>query len=274
MIDNTFEKVLTIKNLKLDKKIKDDIEAKRKEAISNNNEEAANYYWCLRQIYLIQSHYLSAFYNMKEKKFADAWLLLDQADIELGSLEENFDIYNGSDSFHLVFIGETIKKYQRLFPYKYFLSRENIIKSEKCSICDQKISLRHPCGHKVGKLYMGELCVRIITECQFVAMSIVTDPFDKYTYLQVEDKEYNYSMVEKLMSEIDTPYDNFDIECKKVLKPEYSKKTRNEKCPCGSGKKYKKCHLGTDDELMDHYMITLHNKVKPRTKMDVFNTWK
>ena len=25
---------------------------------------------------------------------------------------------------------------------------------------------------------------------------------------------------------------------------------RNEPCPCGSGKKFKKCHMGREDELM------------------------
>lgn len=31
---------------------------------------------------------------------------------------------------------------------------------------------------------------------------------------------------------------------KRVLRQEHGKIGRNEKCPCGSGKKYKKCHGG------------------------------
>ncbi|MFQ9891482.1 MAG: SEC-C metal-binding domain-containing protein [Streptococcus sp.] len=32
---------------------------------------------------------------------------------------------------------------------------------------------------------------------------------------------------------------------------------RNSKCPCGSGKKYKKCCLNTPNELETHYKITI-----------------
>ena len=32
---------------------------------------------------------------------------------------------------------------------------------------------------------------------------------------------------------------------------------RNEKCPCGSGKKYKKCCCDTSREYGSHYRITL-----------------
>ena len=169
-----------------------------------------------------------------------------------------------------------IKEYQKLFPYQYFFSRECIIKAEKCSICDKPISLRHPCGHKVGKLYMGELCTRIVTDLEYVAISIVSDPFDKYAILKLQEQEYNYGMLENLMKEIDSPFDEFQIETVKVLKPEYKNIGRNEKCPCGSNKKYKKCHLGTKDELMDHLKIQLlkhptHNK---SGFVGCFGTWK
>lgn len=148
-----------------------------------------------------------------------------------------------------------IKEYQKLFPYCHFLSRECVVKAEQCSICGQPISLRHPCGHKVGKLYMGELCLRKVVDMELKAFSIVTDPFDKYSYVKLPDQEYDYGMLETLMKEIESPYDEFYIETVKVTKPEYKNVGRNEICPCGSGKKYKKCHLGTKAELMDHHKI-------------------
>lgn len=42
--------------------------------------------------------------------------------------------------------------------------------------CGKEISLCNRCGHKAGKLYMGELCLRKITEMEFKAVCIVTDP--------------------------------------------------------------------------------------------------
>ena len=43
---------------------------------------------------------------------------------------------------------------------------------------------------------MGEICLRKVTDIEFRALSIVTDPFDKFTYIQLPDQEYNYRMLE------------------------------------------------------------------------------
>ena len=122
---------------------------------------------------------------------------------------------------------------------------------------------------------MGELCLRKVTDIEFKALSIVTDPFDKYAYIQLPDREYNYGMLERLMPEIDQPYDGFSIETIRVQNPKYKGIGRNALCPCGSGKKYKKCHLGTADELIDHHIIHL---AKPAVHSDkfigTFGTWK
>ena len=169
-----------------------------------------------------------------------------------------------------------IKQYQRLFPYCHFFSRECVIKEEECSICGKRISLRHPCGHRAGKLYMGELCLRKVIDMEFKALCIVTDPFDKYTYVQLPDQEYDYGMLEALMVEIDSPYDKFSIETIKVKKPEYKGIERNDPCPCGSGEKYKRCHLGTKGELMDHHKVQLSKPIL-RSKpgfIGTFGTWK
>ena len=270
------EKYLEYKHTSLDSNIGEEIERLRQNAILLQIEDQANYFWCLLQIYRIQDEYTSAISALKNQEYEKAWRMLDQADIELSYLEQNFDVTQGNDKYHMVFIGRMIKEYQKLFPYCHFISREAVYTTEKCSICGKTISLRNPCGHKVGKLYMGELCLRRRMDMELKALSIVTDPFDKYTYIQLPDHEYDYGMLEMLMAEIDSPYDEFYIETVKVLKPKYKSVERNQLCPCGSGRKYKKCHLGTDDELMDHYQIhffkpALHKKNR---FVGIFGTWK
>lgn len=270
------EKYLSIKNVSLNVVIIDEIEKIRQNAILNQNEEEANYCWCLQQIFKIQKGFVSVINDLKNCKYEDAWLTLDNIDIALGYLEENFDLTLENDKYHMVFIGRMIKEYQKLFPYCYFFSRECVIKAEVCSICGQPISLRHPCEHKVGKLYMGELCLRKVVDMEFKAFCIVTDPFDRYTYVQLPNQEYNYGMLEMLMQEIESPFDEFYIETLKVTKPEYKNIGRNAPCPCGSGKKYKRCHLGTKDELMDHHKIHFLKHVLKRKNRfaGYFNTWK
>lgn len=269
------ENYLAAKNDCFDSKVFDCVEEYRTKAISEKNEEQANYFWCLKHIFLIQSGFVSAINALKDKKHEDAWLTLDKIDIDISALEENYRIEEDNDKYHLVFISRMIKEYQKLFPYRYFLSRECIIKAEVCSICGQPLSLRHPCGHKVGKLYMGELCLRKVTDMEFKAVCIVTDPFDKYTFIKPEGKEYNYGMLDKLMSEIKNPYDEFYVETVKVKRPEFQNISRKKLCPCGSGKKYKRCHMGKASELMDHYMVHMQKTNSPMNYfVGNFETWK
>lgn len=267
------KKYLISKHLKLDNSINEQLSELKVNAISNNNEELANELWCIQQIYKIQSLYLDSFNKLKEKQYEAAWNVFEQIEIEMKFLKNNYD-YSKED-YNLSFIESVVKNYIKLFPYEYFGSREAIIKSKRCSICGKKISLRSRCEHKIGKLYMGEICLREITEFEFLAMAIVKNPLDKYTVLHIEGCEYNYGMLEDLMKYLETPYDKWSINEKKIKKTEYTHIGRNDKCPCGSGKKYKKCCMYTDDELMSHYKIELNNGKKMKeTSMNYYYTWK
>lgn len=256
MTREEIEIYLSQKNEVLDTEAFNDIEKYRLSAIKQKNENDANYYWCLKQIYIVQQKFLSAFNSLQTKKYKSAWMLFDEADIELCALEENFDISINNDQYSLIFIGHIIKLYQKLFPYRFFLSREGIIKKEKCSICGATISLRNGCNHKVGKLYMGEMCYREVVDYELIAISIVKDPFDKYALIEVKGSEYSYVLLEWLMKYIKHPYDEFNVSITRVKKPEYQNIGRNDPCPCKSNKKYKYCHCNTEDELMDHYAFS------------------
>ena len=269
------ENYLSKKKILFDESVNEKIEQYRINAIDQEDEKNANYFWCLREIFNIQKGFVSAIEDLNSKKFEEAWILFEKIDIEIGNLEQNFDVFQEKDKYQIVFIKRIISEYQKLFPYQYFFSRENIIKREECSICGKVISLRNSCGHKPGKLYMGELCSRIVTDMELKGISIVTDPFDKYTYLQLPGKEYNYGMIEALMQKLSSPYDDFYIETVKIKKSEYKKVQRNSLCPCGSGKKYKKCCLGTVRELMDHNIIHMNKKgCCSNNFVGNFGTWK
>ncbi|WP_178944186.1 YecA family protein, partial [Paenibacillus odorifer] len=177
--------------------------------------------------------------------------------------------------YNLKFTENIIKEYEKLFPYEYFTSRESIVKKESCSICGEINTIRKHCGHKVGKVYMGEMCSRIVEEFEILGFSIVTNPFDKYTVLFPQDKEYNYFMLEKLMPNLKKPYDNWYVDILKEKNPEYRDIGRNDLCPCSSGIKYKKCCLNSDSGYTDHHRITLldNPNVKP-IPFTLGSTWK
>ncbi|ACV62396.1 SEC-C motif domain protein [Desulfofarcimen acetoxidans DSM 771] len=238
-----------------DANIKAYLKELKAEAVAQNNEALANEIWCLETISEIQRAYISAFNSIKDGKHFDAWNSYDSVDIKLSFLRKHFD-YSGN-LYDLEFIEEYTRKYQKLFPYQFFMSREAVIKKESCSICGRINTIRSRCEHEVGGLYMGEMCCRVVEDVEFLAESIVTNPFDKCTVLFPEGMEYNYEALDILFKGLDTPYDRWMLEIEKRLKPEFVGAQRNAPCPCGSAKKYKKCCYGTDSELMDHNKITL-----------------
>lgn len=245
----------------------------KSKAVDNADEDLANYMWCLQQIYIIQKKYISAYLLLKEKIFEEAWLLFDRIEISIISLMDNFDM--SVNKYNIEFILNNIRNFQKLYPYEYFLSRESIIKSEKCTICGRKVTLRNACEHKIGKLYNGEICLHEITDFEFKCMALVKNPFDKFSYIQIQDKEYNYEMIEILSQELKSPYEKWHIEDSKIIKPEFRKIGRNEKCPCGSNKKYKKCCMDTEKELMSHHKIIFESSYKHKNMSPkIFSTYK
>lgn len=247
-------------NDRVNPEIGEKIKERKKQEASLGDEYKANYLWCLYQIFLVQKNYTDAFWNMKSKKYEDAWLQLDRADIELSFLDDHYEKYFNEPvglRFHLLYILNSIKRFQMLFPYKLFMSRESVIKEEKCSICGEKIRLRGGCKHKLGQLYNGEQCCYKVTDIQLLGMALVTDPFDKYTYLKIEGKDYNYQVIDFLMENLQAPYELWNVEKTRGKNPSYKNIGRNDVCPCGSGKKYKKCCMGTANEMMDHFVFDL-----------------
>ena len=263
MTAKEIEKYLEKPNRRLDPRVSGELLKLKEQAVADKDEHTANYIWCLQQIYLIQNLYLNAFEKMKTGKFEDAWNALDRTDIEISFLDPHFEEFFGCPvglKFYIGPILNSVKQFQKLFPYRFFTSREDIIKEEKCSICGKKISLRHGCNHRIGQLYMGEMCCHEITDLDFLSVAIVTDPFDKYAIIKMDGHEYNYAPLENLMNVITDPFTLWNVDELQVISPEYKNKGRNDLCPCGSGKKYKRCCLGSDKIYTKHYRINLANR--------------
>ena len=238
----------------------------REEAIARKDEETANTCWCYSAIFHIQENFVIIYNYLKNKRYVEAWQLLERVEIGISILIDNFDIGTVyEDPYQIHFIKFEIKQYIKIFPYKWFTSREEIIKEEQCSICGKKITLRNPCKHKPGKLYMGRLCSRIVTDSELIAVALVRDPFDRYAVVQVKGQEFNYGVIDMAMKNLSTPYEKWYVDIFPRLKKEFGRKIgRNKPCPCGSGKKFKKCCMGTERMYTDHYQI---NHLCTETKM-------
>lgn len=271
------EEYLALKNTSLDEEVYEAIEKHRIRAIGEEDEDIANYCWCIKQIYVIQKNYLSVFNSLKKGKYEDAWHYLERTGIELSFLKPNFHTATSleADIYHLFFIEKAISHYEKLFPYFIFTSREDVIKKEKCSICGQTVKIRNGCNHVTGRLYMGEMCSRIVEDFEILGFALVKDPFDKYAVVKPEGKEYNYKMLEILIEHLESPYDMWYVDETTVIKQEYKNIGRNDRCPCGSGRKYKKCCIDTKNIYTTHYRINLLNQpARMINDVTYVGTWK
>ena len=244
----------TISSEEIDKKLS----SEKEKAKQYKQEGNANYIWCLQKTLCIQNNYIRAFSLLKDREYYEAWCIFERAEISLYSLEQHFEY--GWKNFHLDFIYDHIKKWQDIYPYKFFMSPEIVEEEKICTICRKPFSIRNPCDHRVGQLYMGEMCYYEVTKAELVGMAIVSDPVQKYSvpFIVEPSKEirdtYNYSVIAYLIRRLSSPFDKWDYEWQKRRIPHshFRDIGRNKPCPCGSDKKYKQCCLSKSGVLSPH----------------------
>lgn len=244
------------------KQIKESVKQLKEQAIEQEDQSAAKDIWCLEEILYIQNNYIDAYRAFKSKKYYKGWCSLENSEIAYDFLFKHFKEDDGE--YCLEFIYKHIQQYQSIFPYNVFMSPEFIITESKCSICDEIIDIRNPCGHKIGEIYNGEMCTRLIIDVKAIGMSIVTSPVQKYSVIFLNDPktgqmvdQYDYSMVNWVIERLQSPFHNWDMEKTKIRHPHsrYDHLGPDDECPCESGEKYKDCCLNKSGVLRPHYKI-------------------
>lgn len=228
-------------------------------------QDAAKQIWIYQTIVKIHYLYIEAFNLLKKKEHYKGWCKLEEVEIQLGFLKNHYQYDRKSFCLHQ--IEKTVKNLQVIFPYRLFASSEMLIQEEKCSICDQVVSIRKPCGHIIGEIYNGEMCGRIVTKCKLLGISIVPNPEHKYAVLFLSDKNgkaqndhYDYGVIDSLFEKLDNPYDDWDLKVYQytITNNHYGNIRRNDLCICGSGKKFKKCCALNIGKKYPHYEFIFH----------------
>ena len=204
-----------------DKEFYSKIKKLKKEASFNFNEKLLNEIWCLEKIYQIQKKYFEMYNSLKKQSYYEAWLLLDEIDTDLILLKPNVSFEK--NIYNLCFIEKMITGYEILFRtiYRKFFSRELLVKSYRCSICNKRISLRSNCGHKKGHLYWGKLCSHIAENFEIFGFALVEYSVERYTVPQEnENIKYDYSILRNLMLKLTSPYVFWNV---KVLEKDNQK---------------------------------------------------
>jgi hypothetical protein len=159
------------------------------EFIGREMESEANLVFCIVGSLLAVQHELQMLVNIKSDKMSAAWGSLIYAQTVLGPVIRNYPLEN-TDSMER-YLNRLVTYEKLLFPQMEFFSAGYIIKKSQCSICKED---PEDCDHLKGKLYMGELCYRIIVEADLLEGSTVKNPANKLCRTlayQIDGKTYD-----------------------------------------------------------------------------------
>lgn len=211
-------------------------------ARSNEQEMLANAVWCLETIGKAQDEFLVAYKKNAEDEFYRGWCHLARCENKLRNVKRHFDQNKLDLGFE--YLQVYTAKWQKLYPYTYFMSPSFVIAETKCSICGEVRSLRGGCDHVIGDLYWGEMCYRIITDIERIPeISLVEDPVQRYSVPFPKGRPYNYALVKNVVTGTRSPWSLWDVE--KMSSAEYWQRFHgigdDDPCPCGTGDEYAQC---------------------------------
>lgn len=216
--------------------------------------------------------------KIMQKEYEESWGLLQNAIDSLRTINK-FSFINKTKVFS--FLEKQLQALEILYPYRLFSSIEAVVEKIECSICKKNMySLE--CNHIKGELYRGQVAFGIINEIKdILSVSLVENPANKRCVMKaIDDKPIQFPCVEYLAQLVNSRKINpFMIShtVKSTLKePVFMEKiSRNSPCPCGSGKKYKKCCLEKtiDKQHIEIIHLNGHNgfSVEELTEMDLID---
>lgn len=223
----------------------------RKALAKNSNEK--NRLWFIGAFAEGTELYLQAYRLLRRGSYLDGWRTLEKAELAFARQEKNPIISELIASVERR--SDLIALWQSTFPYRYFISPGMVLKRWECSICGKCSTPVDPCGHIPNRVYAGELCYRRILDCEPKEISIVTDPVQKYSVLQLE---YDYSVVRYVLEHLTGPFCEWSGEWTYKRHPHihFSDRPYDGPCPCDSKLRYSECCLPTDGVRLRHFQMT------------------
>jgi hypothetical protein len=214
----------------------------------------------LNDLYVLDRYvdFLGVYGELWEKilnqKFAASWCSLQDA-LDLLRLIKKFS------RIDISFFESQLTELEQLYPYNVFFSAGMVVEGLECSLCGFDID-SDECLHMRGQLYGGRMATAIVQKVvRFDHASLVTHPADKRCVVQYEDSGEQFKVIRYLSNLIVSNTcqisDLWSLQFSKrrLPNPEYRKLGRNERCFCGSGRKFKKCCMANDYVEEDHVEI-------------------
>ena len=199
--------------------------------------------------------------NIYNALYSNSWSNLQDC-LDLLRIIKKFSVNN--KLWKLEFYESQLLGIEKMYPYKIFFSTGIEIGFYECTICNQDID-SFDCPHEIGKLYMGKMAVAVAKgDTTINHVSVVENPQNKRCVPIYEDASnafYGLQYIHNLLINKHIFPTKFFIEIskRKIDNPEYRKIGKNEKCYCGSNKKFKKCCINKNYIMQDHFEI-VHNQ--------------
>jgi hypothetical protein len=150
----------------------DEAHALKLDLVSQEDEDAANAMLSFEEIITALCDELNMWIALKEDEPDTAWNYLVGAQV---SARTALQVHSVGE--HLIGYIQHLEILEHvLFPPQKFFSVGMIVKKAECSICGEEYG---ECDHIKGRAYMGEQCVRNITEAELLESSIVDKPANK-----------------------------------------------------------------------------------------------
>lgn len=200
------------------------------------------------------SSYIRLWSCISSGKFSASW----------NSLQDCFDGLRAIKRFSKINVEsfeDQLLALEKLYPYTIFFSIGAESSAIICSLCDEDMSSER-CPHIANELYAGRLAQGILKDIQKLDhVAVVPNPADKRCVVRYDDAGEEFKLVRflcELINERRLRILDFGVVQTTVdMRPDinFRKLNRNEKCFCGSGKKFKKCC--SSRELVEHEHVDI-----------------
>ena len=235
-------------------------------SVSSQNELVLNDIFLLKQILLFHRSLIAMWEEIYKTRYSSSWNYLQNCLNILRSINK-FSL-NNKKYEELNFFEKQLLILEKLYPYNIFLSIGIEVALYECNICGKNID-SFECEHSIGELYNGKIAIGIAKEnIEVNHISFVKNPKDKRCVVQYDDNAHqfkNLQFLNKLLhSNQLTPISLYDADetPRKKLNKDYIKLKRNEKCYCGSNKKFKKCCINKKYILEEHIELIMNREFK------------
>jgi hypothetical protein len=253
--------------------------ATKERAVKGGDQPLAKAVWCLETVSAIQEQYLNAIARMKAGAYYAGWCELERAEINLHFLDSHLrDVY---DELGIELIRHQIKSFQGIYPYQLFISPEIWKKEIRCSVCNARVTPRGGCSHRVGEIYDGQHCGRIVTQAEMLAVSLVRVPVQKYSVVYAADPGVSggepnpgaYPSVAYVIDRLQSPRDRFHFEWTQTRHPHqpYADVQMTDPCPCiAPNGTYAECCGPTEGVLRPHLVVAFEKEPPPEQRETIY----